>query len=88
MSKNIYVGNLPLSYTEGDVRSLLAPHGDVTSISMITDRATGRARGFAFVEMEMEDAATAAIRSLNRSVLDGRSLRVNEARGKGDGHRH
>ena len=82
MSKKIYVGNLPLSSTEGDLRSLFARHGDVASVNVIMDRETGRARGFAFVEMEQEDSAREAIRSLDGTELDGRSLRVNEAEDK------
>ncbi len=82
MSKKIYVGNLPFSSTEGDLRSLFARHGDVASVNVIMDRETGRARGFAFVEMEQEDSAREAIRSLDGTELDGRSLRVNEAEDK------
>jgi len=82
LSKKIYVGNLPFSSTEGDLRSLFARHGDVASVNVIMDRETGRARGFAFVEMEQEDSAREAIRSLDGTELDGRSLRVNEAEDK------
>lgn len=82
MSKKIYVGNLPFSSTESDLRSLFARHGDVASVNVIMDRETGRARGFAFVEMEQEDSAREAIRSLDGTDLDGRSLRVNEAEDK------
>lgn len=82
MSKKIYVGNLPFSSTEGDLRSLFARHGDVASVNVIMDRETGRARGFAFVEMAQEDSAREAIRSLDGTELDGRSLRVNEAEDK------
>ncbi len=91
MSKKIYVGNLPFSSTESDLRSLFARHGDVTSVNVIMDRETGRARGFAFVEMAQEDSAREAIRALDGTDLDGRSLRVNEAedkpRGGGGGRR-
>ena len=87
MSKKIYVGNLPFSSTEGDLRSLFARHGEVASVNVIMDRETGRARGFAFVEMEQEDSAREAIRSLDGTDLDGRSLRVNEAEDKPRGAR-
>jgi RNA recognition motif-containing protein len=82
LSKKIYVGNLPFSSTEGDLRSLFARHGDVASVNVIMDRETGRARGFAFVEMEQESSAREAIRALDGTDLDGRSLRVNEAEDK------
>lgn len=82
MSKKIYVGNLPFSYTESDIRSLFVPHGEVASVNVIMDRETGRPRGFAFVEMEREESAKSAIRSLDGSEREGRSLRVNEAEDK------
>lgn len=82
MSNKIYVGNLPFSYGADDVRSLFTPHGDVTSVNVIMDRETGRPRGFAFVEMERAESAKAAIRSLDGSEREGRSLRVNEAEDK------
>ncbi|MFN2107387.1 MAG: RNA recognition motif domain-containing protein [Candidatus Promineifilaceae bacterium] len=79
MSKNIYVGNLSFNATEDQVRDLFAQYGTVNSVNMIMDRDSGRFRGFAFVEME-DSAANAAINSLNDTELDGRKLRVNEAR--------
>lgn len=79
MSKKIYVGNLSFNATEDQVRELFAEYGTVESIAMITDRDTGRFRGFGFVEME-DSAANAAIKALNETMVDGRSLRVNEAR--------
>ncbi|MGD8564447.1 MAG: RNA-binding protein [Desulfarculaceae bacterium] len=79
MGKNIYVGNLSYNSTEEDLRGLFEQYGDVQSAKVITDRDTGRSRGFGFVEME-NDAADAAINALNGSELDGRALRVNEAR--------
>lgn len=82
MSKKIYVGNLPFSYTEADIRSLFVSHGEVASVNVIMDRETGRPRGFAFVEMAQEDAARSAIRSLDGTEHEGRSLRVNEAEDK------
>ena len=78
MSKRLYVGNLPFSSTEDDLRELFGQHGSVVSVSLVTDRDTGRPRGFGFVEME--DGAEAAISALNNSELGGRNLTVNEAR--------
>ena len=78
MSKKIYVGNLPWSATDDDVAELFSQHGDVISSRVITDRETGRSRGFGFVEMD-ESAANAAIEALNGVEMGGRALRVNEA---------
>ena len=78
MSKRIYVGNLPFRATEEQVRALFAQYGEVDSVALITDRETGKFRGFCFVEMG-DAAADAAIRALNGFVMDGRALRVNEA---------
>ena len=83
MSKRIYVGNLPFSATEDDIRSLFAEHGDVLSVSLITDRDTGSPRGFGFVEMD-DAGAQAAIEGLNDKEFGGRNLTVNEAREKRD----
>jgi RNA recognition motif-containing protein len=83
LSKKIYVGNLSFGATETQVRELFEQHGNVESIAWITDRETGRFRGFAFVEME-ESSANAAIKSLNSQMVDGRELRVNEAKPQGD----
>jgi cold-inducible RNA-binding protein len=77
----IYVGNLPFSASEADVRTLFAQHGTVESVSLPTDRETGRPRGFGFVEMSQADAAR-AIQSLNGHEMGGRQLRVNEAQDK------
>ncbi len=88
MSKKIYVGNLPFSSTQEDLESLFGSHGTVESVNVITDRETGRPRGFAFVEMESASDADDAIRALDGSNLDGRDIRVNEAqdrRGGGGG---
>jgi RNA recognition motif-containing protein len=79
LNKKIYVGNLSYDSTETQVRELFEQHGKVESIAWITDRDSGRFRGFAFVEME-DSAANAAIKSINNQLLDGRELRVNEAR--------
>ncbi len=80
----IYVGNLPFSASESEVRELFAQHGTVESVSLITDRETGRPRGFGFVEMARADA-TRAIQNLNGRELGGRALRVNEAQERGGG---
>ena len=78
MTKSIYVGNLPWSATEDEIRNLFSPYGTVNSVNLVTDRETGRARGFGFVEMPAEEA-TAAIQALEGANLGGRSLRINEA---------
>jgi RNA recognition motif-containing protein len=80
MNKRIYVGNLPFTTTESDLESLFGQHGAVSSVRVITDRETGRSRGFAFVEMGDPNAADEAIRALNGRDMGGRPLRVNEAR--------
>ena len=79
LSKKVYVGNLSFDATEVQVSEMFAQYGKVDSIAMITDRDSGRFRGFCFVEME-DSAANAAIKALNDTDLDGRMLRVNEAR--------
>jgi RNA recognition motif-containing protein len=80
--KNLYVGNLPPSTTETDLRNAFGVYGPVDSINIITDRDTGRARGFAFVEMGDSGGAEKAIAGLNGSDLGGRTIQVNEARPK------
>jgi len=77
----IYVGNLPFSATEDQVRALFAAHGTVESVALPNDRETGRPRGFGFVEMSQADAAR-AIQAVNGQDLGGRALRVNEAQDK------
>lgn len=79
--KKIYVGNLPFSATTDEVRELFEAHGEVRSVDLINDRETGRPRGFGFVEME-DEGALAAIEALDGTSLDGRALRINEARPK------
>jgi len=79
MAKKLYVGNLPYSATEDELRELFEQHGTVHSVSVISDRETGQPRGFAFVEMD-DDGATAAIAALEQQQFGGRRLRVNEAR--------
>lgn len=76
----LYVGNLPFSMDESQVRALFAAHGTVDSVSIITDRETGRPRGFGFVEMADEEACRQAMRALDNHEVDGRNLKVNEAK--------
>jgi len=80
MSVRLYVGNLPFGVTEQDLEEIFAQVGTVESTNIVTDRDTGRSRGFAFVEMETQEAADAAIQNFNGRELEGRSLTVNEAR--------
>ena len=75
---NIFVGNLPFSVTEDDLRTVFEEHGTVDSIRIITDRETGRSRGFGFVEME-NAGADSAIKSLNGMEMDGRKIKVNQS---------
>ena len=83
MNQRIYVGNLPFSATEDQVRQLFAPYGEVLSCSLPTDRDTGRPRGFGFIEMEGADAQK-AIDALNGTDMGGRALTVNQARERED----
>jgi RNA recognition motif-containing protein len=82
LSNKIYVGNLPFTSTEDELRSVFAQHGEVESVNVIMDRDTGRPRGFAFVEMSDAASAGSAIKALDGSELGGRNLRVNEAQDK------
>jgi len=82
--KTIYVGNLPFDATEDQVRELFEQYGKVQSVKLVSDRETGRPRGFGFVEMEGADADS-AIGALNGQQFGGRSLRINEARERGGG---
>ena len=84
MGTKLYVGSLPYSTSEEQLSELFSPHGEVTDVTLITDRETGRMRGFGFVEMQPE-AADAAIQALNGNSMDGRSLTVNEARPRREG---
>ena len=77
---NIFVGNLAFSATDHDLRQLFEPYGVVDKINVITDRDTGRSKGFGFVEMPESQAAKAAIQGLNGKELEGRALTVNEAK--------
>jgi RNA recognition motif-containing protein len=81
---NIYVGNLSFGVTDDQLRAAFEAHGEVTSAQVIQDRETGRSRGFGFVEMPSDDEARAAIEGLNGQDLDGRPVRVNEARPRGE----
>ncbi len=81
MSKKLYVGNLSFNSTEEDIRTQFANFGEVMSVSLITDRDTGRLRGFGFVEMD-EEGARAAIEGMDGKDFDGRTLKVNEAQDK------
>ena len=84
MAKKIYVGNLSFSASESEIRELFAQYGSVQTVELVTDRDTGRSRGFAFVEME-DDDAVAAIAALNGTESGGRTLKVNEAKPRREG---
>ena len=94
MSKRLYVGNLSYDVSSADLEALLSPHGTVQSAEVIMDRSTGRSKGFGFVEIESNDAAQAAIATLNGQEQGGRALTVNEAKpreprsGGGGGRRY
>ena len=77
---NIYVGNLSYSMSEDELREAFAAHGEVSSVKILSDRETGRSRGFGFVEMPNQSEGEAAVSQLNGKELGGRALRVNEAR--------
>jgi len=79
MNKKLYVGNLSYNTSETTLRPLFAEYGEVESVNVITDRETGRPRGFAFVEMATQQAADAAISGLNGKMIDDREIRVNKA---------
>ena len=85
MSSKLYVGNLSFDSTEADLKDLFARHGSVESVAVITDRETGRARGFAFVEMSEASAAQDAIRALDGTDFGGRNIKVNEAQDRRSG---
>jgi RNA recognition motif-containing protein len=93
LTKKLYVGNLSFNSTEDDLRDLFGRHGTVDSVAVITDRDTGRPRGFAFVEMSEASAADDAVRALDGSDFGGRTIKVNEAQDRrgprgGGGGRH
>ena len=81
---NIYVGNLPYSATEDELRTAFAAFGEVTSVNVISDKFTGQSKGFAFVEMADNSAADAAIKGLNETSMGGRNLKVNQAKPRGE----
>lgn len=84
---NIYVGNLPFSYTSAELEQLFEEYGAVDSAAVIMDRDTGRSRGFGFVEMPSSDEANAAITALANTEVGGRTLKINEARPRSEGRR-
>ncbi len=84
MSTNLYVGNLNYDTTEDTLRGVFAEYGEVESVRVITDRYTGRSRGFAFVEMATEEAAAKAISELNGKPVDDREIRVDKAKPRSD----
>ncbi len=81
MSKKLYVGNLSFSTSEDEIRNVFGAYGEVLSVALITDRETGRLRGFGFVEMD-DEGAMAAIQGVNGTEVGGRTLKVNEAQDK------
>ncbi|MFC2091681.1 RNA recognition motif domain-containing protein [Elusimicrobiota bacterium] len=83
----LYVGNLSYSVTESKLEEMFSAHGKVQSVSLITDRDTGRSKGFAFIEMSDASESRKAIAAFNEKEVDGRSLKVNEARPKPQGRR-
>ena len=85
MSSKLYVGNLSFDSTEADLKELFGRHGTVESVAVITDRETGRPRGFAFVEMSEASAAQDAIRALDGNDFGGRNIKVNEAQERSGG---
>jgi len=87
MGKRVFVGNLPFSATEDQLRELFAAHGEVSSVEIVKDKFTERSRGFGFVEMATDEGATAAIAALNQHEMEGRPLTVNEARPRTEGGR-
>ncbi len=84
MSQSIYVGNLPYSTREEDLREVFEAHGNVENVKIIRDRETGRSRGFGFVEMATEEETNAAISALNGSDLGGRTLKVSLSKPRND----
>jgi RNA recognition motif-containing protein len=84
MSKNLYVGNLSFDTTEDTLRTEFAEFGEIESVNLITDRYTGRSRGFAFVEMATEEAAQAAKSAMNGKMVDQRELKVDNAKPRAD----
>ena len=92
---NIYVGNLPYTATDADLRETFSQYGDVSSVQLITDKFTGESKGFGFVEMNSNSQADAAIKALNGTAMKGRNITVNQAKPRserpshgGGGRRH
>jgi len=81
---NIYVGNLPYSTTDDDLREAFGAYGEVSSVNVIADKFTGQSKGFAFVEMADNSAADAAIKALNETPMGGRNIKVNQAKPRGE----
>ena len=84
MTQKVYVGNLSYNTTEDTLRTLFAEYGEIESVNVITDRSTGRPKGFAFVEMSTEQAAQEAMRGLNGKQVDEREIKVDQAKPKRD----
>ena len=85
MGRKLYVGNLPYSATEDSLREAFSANGTVDSVTVITDRDTGQSKGFGFVEMSSDSEAQQAMEALNGTTLDGRQIKVNEAKPKSSG---
>jgi RNA recognition motif-containing protein len=85
MGRKLYVGNLPYSATEASLREAFSASGTVDSVNVITDRDTGQSKGFAFVEMSTDQEAQAATQAMNGATLDGRQIKVSEAKPKTSG---
>ncbi len=81
---NIYVGNLPYNLTDDELRAAFSEFGEVSSVSIIMDRMSGQSKGFGFVEMPEDTEADEAIKALNESALNGRNIKVNQARPRGE----
>ena len=84
MTQKVYVGNLSYNTTEGALRTLFAEFGEIESVNVITDRHTGRPKGFAFVEIDTDEAAQAAIGALNGTTIDDREIKVDKAKPQAD----
>ena len=81
---NLYVGNLPYSVTEADLKDAFSEFGEVSSVTLVSDKFSGQSKGFGFVEMPNNSEADAAIKALNESSFKGRNIKVNQAKPKGD----
>ena len=88
MTMNIYVGNLPYSATEDELRDTFSAFGDVAKVNLITDKYSGQSKGFAFVEMDDNASADAAIKGLNDTNMGGRNIKVNQAKPRGERPAH